>query len=187
MREICQAIFLGLIQGVTELLPISSSAHVLFFQRMLDFTAIHAKTFASLIQVGSALALLCRLFPEIRSLFLGVWRKEKAALSSFLSFSLALLPVILVGFFFHSFIKTTLYSTDVLALSLMIGGALFLLLDPISHALRKEKIGYKEACLDTLESLQSAVALYAHLGFEEIPAYYPNPLPGVLYYKKKLC
>ena len=49
------------------------------------------------------------------------------------------------------------------------------------------EIGYKEAYLDTLESLQSAVALYAHLGFEEIPAYYPNPLPGVLYYKKKLC
>ena len=46
--------------------------------------------------------------------------------------------------------------------------------------------GYREMVLDTLETLRSAVALYHKNGFTEIPAYYHNPLPGVIYMKKEL-
>ena len=46
--------------------------------------------------------------------------------------------------------------------------------------------GYSEMVLDTLETLHSAVALDHREGFTEIPAYYHNPLPGVIYMKKEL-
>lgn len=46
--------------------------------------------------------------------------------------------------------------------------------------------GYAEMVLDTLETLRSAVSLYHKNGFTEIPAYYYNPLPGVIYMRKEL-
>lgn len=47
-------------------------------------------------------------------------------------------------------------------------------------------IGYKRVILDTLSSLQAAVRLYQRFGFHEIPPYYHNPLPDVLYFEKIL-
>ena len=45
--------------------------------------------------------------------------------------------------------------------------------------------GAEEILLDTLDTLTSALALYRRLGFEEIPPYYGNPLPGVVYFRKR--
>jgi putative acetyltransferase len=62
----------------------------------------------------------------------------------------------------------------------------------IGHALarsvveRATALGYREAMLDTLPSMTSAIAIYRALGFEPIPPYWNNPLPGFLYFGKRL-
>ena len=49
-----------------------------------------------------------------------------------------------------------------------------------------QSLGYTTMKLDTLERLQAALKLYQKFGFETVTAYYNNPLPGVVYMKKKL-
>jgi ribosomal protein S18 acetylase RimI-like enzyme len=48
------------------------------------------------------------------------------------------------------------------------------------------ELGYAEMVLDTIENLGSANAVYCKLGFQQIPAYYYNPHPGVVYFRKQL-
>jgi ribosomal protein S18 acetylase RimI-like enzyme len=47
-------------------------------------------------------------------------------------------------------------------------------------------LGYRDAMLDTLPSMTGAIAIYRALGFEPIPPYWNNPLPGFLYFGKRL-
>jgi len=49
-----------------------------------------------------------------------------------------------------------------------------------------KELGYAEMKLDTLSSMQEAIALYKQFGFAEIPAYYDNPVQGVVYLGKQL-
>ena len=48
------------------------------------------------------------------------------------------------------------------------------------------KIGYESLVLDTLATMERAIALYQSFGFQPSAAYYPNPLPGVLYFRLRL-
>jgi undecaprenyl-diphosphatase len=164
MEQMLQAILLGLIQGITELLPISSTAHVLLFEKILSFTVIEGRTFSALIQVGSAFAIFCRLFSHIRTMAKGLYQKERIERTPLGVFTIALFPAVFCGLFFHSFIKTHFYSTESMALSLMIGGVLFLLLDPISHSLRSEKISYKEGFLIGLFQIFAFIPGASRLG-----------------------
>ena len=47
-------------------------------------------------------------------------------------------------------------------------------------------LGYGEMLLDTLSTMAPAIALYRALGFEPVPAYYHNPVPGAVYFRKAL-
>jgi ribosomal protein S18 acetylase RimI-like enzyme len=49
-----------------------------------------------------------------------------------------------------------------------------------------QQLGYAEMKLDTLPSMSAAIALYKKFGFTEIPAYYPTPIAGTLYFRRGL-
>jgi len=128
MVSLLQSAFLGLIQGVTEFLPISSTTHLLLFEKLIGFESSPGKSFEIIAQFGSGLAILCVFFERL-------FRRTDERRGRLLSLLfLATIPVALIGLTFHHAIKAYLYTPTVIALSLIIGGIFFLLIETLSQA-----------------------------------------------------
>lgn len=73
IQDIFRAIILGLVQGVTEFLPISSTAHLLVFTKALGWSSVGQKYFVDAIQFGSVIAVVLYFWSDIRQILLGGW------------------------------------------------------------------------------------------------------------------
>ena len=125
--DFIKAIFSGFVEGITEFLPVSSTAHLLIFSWLVDFNSIQNNLFEIVIQFGAILAVIIIYRVRIFSLILE-WRKknnQKLILNLFLSF----LPAAFIGLLFHDFIKKVLFSNFVIACALIFGGLAMLVID----------------------------------------------------------
>jgi undecaprenyl-diphosphatase len=122
------AAFLGLLEGLTEFLPVSSTGHLLLAGHFLGFES-KGKTFEVVIQLGAILALTSVYAALIFDLFRRA-RHDDAARRAIVSVLLAFLPAVIVGLLAHDFIKTVLFETPMLiALMLILGGVVLLVID----------------------------------------------------------
>lgn len=127
-QSIIQALILGLIEGLTEFIPVSSTAHVLLAGHFLGFKS-PGNTFAVLIQLGAILAILLVYFQRLLKIALGI-PNDPAARRFVLSILLAFLPAAVIGAIAHDFIKTVLFETPALiCIVLIIGGVILLAVD----------------------------------------------------------
>lgn len=125
------AAFLGLLEGLTEFLPVSSTGHLLLAGHFLGFES-KGKTFEVVIQMGAILALTSVYAKLLIGLFLRA-RHDDAARRSIVSVFLAFLPAVLVGLLAHDFIKDVLFETPILiAVMLILGGFVLLVIDRIA-------------------------------------------------------
>ncbi|MBK9079082.1 MAG: undecaprenyl-diphosphate phosphatase [Hyphomicrobium sp.] len=122
------AILLGFIEGLTEYLPVSSTAHLLLTERLLGVTS-PGRTFEVLIQLGAIVALLSVYSAKLLRIAADVGRDVRTQ-RFVIGIILAFIPAALVGVMFHSFIKNVLFETPlVICLSLVIGGIVLLVVD----------------------------------------------------------
>jgi undecaprenyl-diphosphatase len=125
------AALLGLLEGLTEFLPVSSTGHLLLAGHFLGFES-KGKTFEVVIQLGAILALASVYAALVTRLFLRA-RHEDAARRSIVSVLLAFLPAVVVGLLAHDFIKDVLFETPILiAIMLILGGFVLLVIDRIA-------------------------------------------------------
>ncbi len=124
-ETIADALILGLIEGLTEFLPVSSTGHILLAGHFLGFEN-PGRTFEVLIQLGAILAILTVYSGRLVTLGRGVRRDPKARrfVSAIL---LAFLPAVLIGVLAHDFIKTVLFETPALICAMLILGGIVLL------------------------------------------------------------
>jgi undecaprenyl-diphosphatase len=133
MDSTLTAAFLGLIEGLTEFIPVSSTGHILLAGHFLGFES-NGKTFEVVIQLGAVLAVLTVYAARLWQVFstLGSSSASQRALVSVL---LAFIPAAVIGVLAHDFIKTVLFETPMLiAVMLILGGVVLLFVDRIAPA-----------------------------------------------------
>lgn len=131
MGNTLTAAFLGLLEGLTEFLPVSSTGHLLLAGHFLGFQSA-SRTFEVVIQLGAILALFSVYATLILRLVLRA-RHEDAARRSLMSLFLAFLPAVFVGVLAHGFVKSVLFETPILiAVMLILGGFVLLVIDRIA-------------------------------------------------------
>src|SRR5881396_697889 len=127
--ELFKAFVLGVVEGLTEFLPVSSTGHLLLVQRFFGFDdADFGKTFAVLIQFGAILALLSIYFFRIWHIATGMF-SDPAARRFVIGVLIAFLPAAVVGALAHDFIKTVLFNVWIVCFTLIVGGAILLWVD----------------------------------------------------------
>lgn len=131
-QSIFDAILLGIVEGITEFIPVSSTGHLLLATELLGIGADRKAfwdTFNVLIQLGAILAVVVVYFERLWRVFVTLPSDSQSRRFA-MSVLLAFLPSALVGLALHDFIKTVLFNSPALICSvLMIGGVLLLLLD----------------------------------------------------------
>ncbi len=125
------AVVLGLVEGATEFIPVSSTGHLIVASDLLGYGGEGAKTFQVFIQLGAILAVAwlyrLRLVQAFRGLRLDAGRGNLAV-----NLALGFLPAGVVGFFAHDFIKAHLFDPRVVGATLVLGGIAILVVERLA-------------------------------------------------------
>lgn len=126
--ETWQVVLLGIVEGATEFLPVSSTGHILLAGHFLGFHS-PGRTFEVLIQLGAILAVLSVYFAKLWRILLAV-PQDPGARRFFIGLVLAFLPAAFVGVLAHSFIKDVLFEdTHLICTTLIFGGLVLMVVD----------------------------------------------------------
>lgn len=136
---IVKAIVLGLVEGFTEFLPVSSTGHLILASDLLGFDDDRGKLFDIAIQSGAILALCWEYRARIAAVVRGLPR-ERAAQRFTLNLAIAFLPLALLGLLFGSAIKAHLFNATIVALAFIAGGILMLWAERREHRIRVDSV-----------------------------------------------
>ena len=143
--EILKVIILGIIEGLTEFIPVSSTGHLIIFEKILQLKTENTHTFQIAIQLGAISAVFFTYQSKLKSIF-----QQKEQLVHFIKLlCVAAVPVFIIGFITYDYIKENLFSPLTVALALITGsiGMIYVELKP-SKSLKTnelENISLKQA------------------------------------------
>jgi undecaprenyl-diphosphatase len=130
-----KALILGVVEGLTEFLPISSTGHLILAGDLLDFNDDKAKLFSVVIQVGAILAICWEYRQKIFSVITGLPR-ERQAQKFVLNLAVAFLPLASLGFLFGKQIKAVLFKPLPVALAFIVGAFVIIWAEKREHKIR---------------------------------------------------
>ena len=128
------AILLGLVEGITEFIPVSSTGHLIVAGHLLGFTGEKAETFEIFIQLGAILAVVLLQRRRFRDLLAPSHGQGFAGARGCALLGLTTLPALVAGYLFHGAIKERLFGPTTVALALLLGGLGILLAESFRPA-----------------------------------------------------
>ena len=120
-----KAVILGIVEGLTEFLPVSSTGHLILAGSLLNFTGEKAKAFEIIIQAGAILAVCWEYRGKIGSVIAGLGSDPKAR-RFVINLFIAFLPAAILGLLFIKKIKAVLFAPVPVALAFIVGAFIIL-------------------------------------------------------------
>lgn len=122
MDEILTILLLGVVEGVTEFLPVSSTGHLILATRLLGYDAARWEVFNIVIQLGSILAIVVLYWRTFWAVGMGLMRRDAVAIRFVRNVLVAFVPAALLGVAIHKQIEALLGNAEVVAIALIVGG-----------------------------------------------------------------
>src|SRR5688572_32177609 len=144
MGDLVNALILGILEGLTEFLPVSSTGHLILAGDLLDFNPPSRDVFYIAIQTGAMLAVLWEYRARFLRVDLQLWR----------NLIVAFMPAALIGLAFGNAIKNYLFKPIPVALAFIVGGVIILLVDRGQKASRVEST----QAMTALDALKVGIA-----------------------------
>ncbi|MFH1089900.1 MAG: undecaprenyl-diphosphatase UppP [Candidatus Uhrbacteria bacterium] len=149
-----EAIILGIIQGLTEFLPVSSSGHLILAANFFGASA-NDVAFDAVIHLATLAAVIVALWTDVKKIVLGVFKKNQDGRLGWFIVA-ATIPVLFVGFFFGDWLEETFRSPSVVAFSLIFWGIVLWIADSkMKKVFETEinKIGFKKSLMIGLSQI----------------------------------
>ena len=134
-----QALILGIVEGLTEFLPISSTGHQIIVADLLDFGGERAMAFNIIIQLGAILAVVWEFRRKILDVVTGLPTQRNAQRFT-INLLIAFLPAVVLGVIFADLIHEYLFNPITVATALVIGGVIMLWAERREHAIHAETV-----------------------------------------------
>jgi len=155
-----KAAILGIVEGLTEFLPISSTGHLIVAASLLDFTGDNAATFEIAIQTGAMVAVIWEYRRRLLGTALGIAR-DPVARRFALNVLIAFTPAVVFGLAFGKLIKSHLFHPVPVAAAFVIGGIVILLVEHRHKRLYGERDlqGQRHARVESVDDMSALDAL----------------------------
>lgn len=146
-----QAVIMGLVEGITEFLPISSTGHLILTAQLLDFwTPEKRHMFEVAVQIGAIAAVIYEYWGKLWGALIGALKGEADGLRLALGLIVASIPIVILGLTFGDAIQDMLFNAVTVAMALIVGGVVILWAEKRDHQIVEqevEQIGLKKAAL----------------------------------------
>jgi undecaprenyl-diphosphatase len=149
VQDLLTIILLGIVEGVTEFLPVSSTGHLILAGALLGFEGQAAGTFEIVIQLGAILAVVVLYWRRFVDVAAGLVKRQSSAWAFARNIALGFLPAAAVGLIVYKAVKALLESPTTVAVALILGGIAILIIERLVKAAR----------IPTVEAMPWATAL----------------------------